>query len=164
MKIWKAQRTLLLVGEGAHEEAFLTHVKNIYVPRGCGLHVKIKNARGKGAKHVIDWTLKQMENAAYDTCGVLLDTDTDFTSEVIRKARLRNIQLLTSEPCLEAMLLRALGKKLTSNLKKQILPFLNYNPTISENYQKYFSQKLLEDFRKNEKTINNLLALLEDEY
>jgi hypothetical protein len=56
MAIWKAQRTLLLVGEGYHEEAFLSHVKQIYAPRGCGLAVTIKNAHGKGAMHVIDWT------------------------------------------------------------------------------------------------------------
>ncbi len=36
MAIWKAQRTLLIVGEGYHEEAFLGHVKQIYAPRGCG--------------------------------------------------------------------------------------------------------------------------------
>gem|GEM_PF-2578925 len=44
----KASRTLLIVGEGRHEEAFLNHLKQLYVPRGCGLSVTIKNARGKG--------------------------------------------------------------------------------------------------------------------
>jgi len=29
MAIWKAQRTLLIVGEGYHEEAFLNHVRQI---------------------------------------------------------------------------------------------------------------------------------------
>lgn len=43
--VWKAQRTLLIVGEGRHEEAFLNHVKHLYVQRGCGLAVAIKNAR-----------------------------------------------------------------------------------------------------------------------
>ena len=52
MAIWKAQRTLLIVGEGRHEEAFLNYLKQLYVPRGCGLSVTIKNARGKGALHV----------------------------------------------------------------------------------------------------------------
>jgi len=37
MAVWKAQRTLLIVGEGRHEEAFLNHVKQLYVQRGCGL-------------------------------------------------------------------------------------------------------------------------------
>ena len=49
MNAWTAYRTLLLVGEGATEEAFLRHVKSIYAPRGAGLKVTIKNAHGKGA-------------------------------------------------------------------------------------------------------------------
>ena len=58
MDNWKVQRTLLIVGEGGAEEAFLKHVKHLYVPRGCGLIVTIKNARGKGAQHVINWTAR----------------------------------------------------------------------------------------------------------
>ncbi len=74
---WKAQRTLLIVGEGRHEEAFLNHLKKLYVPRGCGLSVTIKNARGKGALHVVSWTARQIANADYDVVAVLLDTDVD---------------------------------------------------------------------------------------
>lgn len=32
MGTWKAQRTLLIVGEGRHEEAFLKHVKQFSLP------------------------------------------------------------------------------------------------------------------------------------
>lgn len=74
MRNWKAQRTLLIVGEGAVEEAFLTYAKSLYVPRGCGLSVKIKNAGGKGAGQVVDWTVRQMANTQYDSVAVLLDT------------------------------------------------------------------------------------------
>ncbi|MDP2112135.1 MAG: hypothetical protein Q8N48_08415 [Thiobacillus sp.] len=75
MAIWKAQRTLLIVGEGRHEEAFLNHVKQLYAPRGCGLSVTIKNARGKGAGHVIDWTIGQAAIAKFDDVAAMLDTD-----------------------------------------------------------------------------------------
>ncbi len=114
MEKWSARRTLLFVGEGAHEVAFLSHLKNLFVLRGCGLHVKIKNARGKGALHVVEWAVKQIRSAAYDTCAVLVDTDTDFTPEVAKIAKKNKIILLKSEPCLEALLLRVLGKKCTS--------------------------------------------------
>ena len=43
--------TLLLVGEGETEVAFLSHVKALYAPRGCGLAIKVICARGKGAAH-----------------------------------------------------------------------------------------------------------------
>ena len=75
MATWKAQRTLLLVGEGRDDAAFLRHVKGLYVPRGCGLSVTIKHAHGKGAKGVIDWTVRQIANVAYDQVAAMVDTD-----------------------------------------------------------------------------------------
>jgi hypothetical protein len=89
MAVWKAQRTLLMVGEGFHEEAFLHHVKRLFAPRGCGLSVTVKNAQGKGAKHVVEWTGRQVENTAYDTVAVLLDTDTDWSLAVAKLAKRR---------------------------------------------------------------------------
>ena len=164
MEIWKAQRTLLLVGEGHHEEAFLRHVKGLYVPRSCGLSVKIKNARGKGAQHVVEWTAKQMTNAAYDACAALLDTDTDYTADVINFTYSRRIQLLPSKPCLEAMLLRLLGEKPHPNrakLKKQFAPFVGDDPTEHGNYRKHFTRELFESKRNHESTIHDLIVLLE---
>jgi hypothetical protein len=87
MAVWKAQRTLLIVGEGYHEEAFLNHVKQLYAPRGCGLSVSIKNARGKGAKHVVDWAIRQAANTAYDSVAAMLDTDQDWSPAVEKQAR-----------------------------------------------------------------------------
>ncbi len=162
MAIWKAQRTLLLVGEGHHEEAFLKHVKGLYVPRSCGLSVKIKNARGKGAKHVVEYTAKQM-TVAYDACAAMLDTDTDFTTDVINFAKSKNIVLLPSNPCFEAMLLRLLGQKPHRNRKhwkKQFAPFVDYDPTEHRHYVRHFSRELLEDGREHEQKIDNLLLLL----
>ena len=48
------KRTLLMVGEGADEKAFLSYLKEQLVPRGAGLVVTVKNAKGKGAKGVLD--------------------------------------------------------------------------------------------------------------
>ena len=166
MASWNApERTLLLVGEGAHEVAFLRHVKNIFAPRGCGLGITIKNARGKGALHVINWTVKQIQNAAYDACATLLDTDTDFTPVVVKIANDHEIQLLKSEPCLETMLLQMLGIKKIAHgrdkLKDQILPFVNGDPTISEHYAQHFTKELLIKARKKHPTIDELLRLFE---
>ena len=44
------KRTLLIVGEGADEKAFLSYLKQQLVPRGAGLMVTIKNAKGKGSQ------------------------------------------------------------------------------------------------------------------
>jgi hypothetical protein len=163
MAIWKAQKTLLIVGEGYHEEAFLNHVKQLYVPRGCGLSVTIRNARGKGAKHVIDWTIRQIANADYDTVAAMLDTDTDWTAAVARQAKAKKIQVLASEPCFDAVMLRLLGKTAVGDaktLKKQLAQFLNNDPTQRQNYAAHFGAACLKAGRRHEPTIDALLKLM----
>ena len=72
MRKWQIQKTLLIVGEGNSEVAFLKHIKNIFCARGNGQQITIKNAHGKGAQHVIEWTIRQINIANYDQTAVLL--------------------------------------------------------------------------------------------
>lgn len=163
MTHWKASRTLLLVGEGRTEEAFLNHVKQIYAPRGCGLRVTITNARGKGALHVVEWTVRQRGVAAYDKVAVLLDTDQDWSDVVAKKARQARIQVLKSEPVFEAMMLRLIHQSDNGDaktLKARLAPFVGNDSLISENYAAHFGQPCLEAGRRIEPTIDALLGLL----
>lgn len=163
MAIWKAKRTLLIVGEGRHEEAFLNHMRQLYAPRGCGLAVTVKNARGKGAQHVIDWTIRQIANAQYDTVAAMLDTDQDWNATVEKRAKAKKIQVLPSEPCFDAVLLRLLGKNPAGDgktLKKQLAPFVSNDPTVAQNYAAHFGPECLEAGRIREPTIDALLKLL----
>ncbi|MBW8067571.1 MAG: hypothetical protein GJU73_09020 [Ferrovum sp.] len=162
MAIWKAQRTLLIVGEGRHEEAFLNHLKSLYVTRGCGLSVNIKNAHGKGALHVIDWTAKQIANADYDVVAALLDTDTDWNVKTEKLAKTKKIQVLKSEPCLEAMMLRLIGESVTGDanaLKRQFAQFVNNDATKHDHYALHFGSACLLAGRTKEPTIDTLLKL-----
>jgi len=162
MAIWKAQRTLLIVGEGYHEEAFLLHVKQLYAPRGCGLSVTIKNARGKGAKHIIEWTGRQIANTAYDTVAVLLDTDTDWSQAVAKHAKTRKIQVLTSDPCFDVMMLRLIGETPSGDvkaMKKHLAPYVNQDAARREHYSKHFGSECLLAGRDKEQTIDALLKL-----
>lgn len=166
MAIWKAKRTLLIVGEGYHEEAFLNHVKQLYVPRGCGLSVTIKNARGKGAKHVIEWTSRQAAIAKFDTVAAMLDTDTDWTPTVAKQAKAKKIQVLACDPCFDAVMLRLLGKvpiAPASASKLQLAPFVNHEPTQRQSYELHFGMKTLEAGREKEPTIDTLLKLVRPE-
>jgi len=61
--------------------------------------VTIKNARGKGARHVIDWTGRQIANADYDVVAAMLDTDQDWSPAVAKLAKSKKILVLASEPC-----------------------------------------------------------------
>jgi len=159
----KARQTLLIVGEGRHEEAFLNHLKRLYVVRGCGLSVTVKNARGKGAKHVVEWTIRQIANAAYDDVAVLLDTDKDWSQAVANKAKKGKIVVFASDPCFEAVLLRALGKHPVGDakaLKKAVAPFLNNDPTVRDNYEEHFGDEQLQVARTREPIIDELLTAL----
>lgn len=101
----QAARTLLLVGEGDADASFMQHLKGLYVLRGSGVAVTIKNARGKGAAHVVDFARRQSMNVAFDGVAALLDTDTNWNDKARAAARKARVQVLPCEPCLEAMLL-----------------------------------------------------------
>jgi hypothetical protein len=156
---WEAQRTLLIVGEGRHDEAFLTHAKSVFAPRGCGLTVKITNAKGKGARHVIDYTIKLSNNAGYDEVAALFDTDQDWSEAVASLAKRNGIKMLASDSCLEAMLLRALSlncKGNSSELKKRLAKQLKGDAGESESYARCFTRDVLEKTKES-----TLLALIE---
>lgn len=162
MRPWKASKTLLIVGEGYTEEAFLQHVKSLYAPRGCGLVVTIKNARGKGARHVIDWARRQVANVAYDKVAALFDTDQDWSPAVEKIARRNKIKVQTSEPCFEALMLRVLEKRPAGNskdMKKQLSPFVNGDSLRRVNYAINFNIGCLETARLREPTLDELLGL-----
>lgn len=117
-----AARTVLIVGEGDAEELFLRYLKGLYVQRGSGVAVTIKNAHGKGAGHVVDYARRQAMNAQYDVVASLLDTDTGWTDAARKMAKQARIHVLPCDPCLEALLLsikdEATAGKTTDQLKK----------------------------------------------
>jgi hypothetical protein len=137
-------------------------VKRIYAPQGCGLSVKIKNAGGKGAKHVVDWTIRQTQIAEFDDVAALLDTDVDWSEAVHRKAKKARIIVLQSTPQFEAMLLRLIGINDDGDsptLKRKLAPFVNNNALHAGNYSTHFGRECLDRARNVEPTIQELLKL-----
>lgn len=57
-KPWIKYKTLLIVGEGYGEVAFLNHIKQFPGACGNGVKITIKNARGKGAGNVVDYAME----------------------------------------------------------------------------------------------------------
>lgn len=159
-KSWTCVRTLLIVAEGYHDEAFLRHVRGFNEVRGCGKVISIRNARGKGALGVINQTVRFCMNTSYDEVAVLFDTDTDWTSEAQRIAKDHNFVLLKSEPCFEALLLRTINVRPKGDLKKQLAPFVNNNPMEPSHFGMHFGLAALQSARLEEPTINALLELL----
>lgn len=156
-------RTLLLVAEGETEEAFLTHLKRLYVNRESRLSVTIKCARGKGAAHVVDVAIRQSKNFAFDQVAAFLDTDTDWNDAVSRTAADGGVKVLCSHPCIEGMLLRAMGAKVpvtTTAMKKRFAPHVRGDGLIPENYAAAFGHETMQRARLVEPTLDELLLLL----
>lgn len=170
---WRAQRTLLIVGEGAHDCAFLSHVKAMFAPRGQGLQVKIRDAHGKGAKHVLEYARRLRRGSSYDSTAALFDTDTDWNPAVDAAARKSRIILLTADPCLEAMLLRLLGhepSQQTHDCKRVFAQrYVGEDPGNAAAYMTRFTEMLptcfteqfLKGARGRDHTIDKLINLFD---
>lgn len=150
------------MGEGYHEEAFLKYISPHLAPRGCGLKVSVKNARGKSAKHIIQVAERLSANIAYDIVAVMLDTDTDWDESIAAMAKRKKIIVIISEPCFEALMLRVIKKPATgdaSTLKKAFAPYVNNDAMVSQNYAINFGLEVLIAAQDREQSIKKLFEL-----
>ena len=82
-----ARTTALVVGEGHAEVAFVKHLRSLYTGGNVGYAVTVHNARGFGAGHVIEQTIRQSRLLAYDHRVALFDTDAGWTAAAQAQAR-----------------------------------------------------------------------------
>lgn len=153
--------TILLVGEGAAEEALLRFLKGLYAPRGSGVSVTIKNARGKGAGHVVDYAIRQCRNSDFDFKMALLDADTGWRPTVQQRALQENVQVLLCEPCLEALLLRIHGQGVmgysSAQLKQRFEQQFGRAAHDPRVYDASFGRDVLEEARKTIQELDRLI-------
>lgn len=157
-------RTVLIVGEGDCEIAFLNHLKALYVPRGSGVRATLRNAHGKGPEHVVDYAVRQCRNADYDLRAALLDTDLTWPARLDKQARARRILLIPSSPCLEGLLLRILAYPVpesSSACKETLHRALDGKPTQTSSYERLFDRETLDQARGRVKSLAHLLTLLQ---
>ena len=159
----RAVRTVLLVGEGDAEVFFLQHLKSLYVQRGSGVAVTIKNARGKGAAHVVDFARRQSSNAAFDAVAALLDTDTDWSDKTQAAARKARVQVITCEPCLEAVLLdichAPVSGRSSTQLKRDFAERFD-RPAHQVAYATHFEANVIEHAQARVQVVQQLWVLM----
>lgn len=156
--------TTLLVGEGKTEVAFLSHLKFLYIQRCNGIKVTIKNARGKGPEHIVDFAVRQRNNTAYDRVAVLLDTDLVWSDAVKKRARKNRLTLLGSNPCIEGFLLEILGENVpaeTTGCKQRCGNVIVGSLLKFESFQAQFTHDALEARRGNLSLLDDLLKCFE---
>ena len=158
------RRTVLLVGEGDAEVAFIKHLKSLFFDRGGGIAVTVKNARGKGALGVVEFAIRQSKTADYDVKAALLDTDADWNEKTEAKARKAKVQIVASQPCLEAVLLALHGhaaQNLSTAKYKQAFATEFGAPAHDAGvYATHFPLQLLNKAKDDSPQLVQLLALL----
>ncbi|OAT26191.1 RloB family protein [Buttiauxella ferragutiae ATCC 51602] len=156
------KETLLFVGEGFCEKAFLAHINGLY-SKGA-IKTKIITAKGKGPEHVINHAISCKKIDGYDHVAVLLDLDLICAPSVLKDAKAKGIIIIGSEPCLEGFLLDIMGvKKCTTNngCKKICHPLLNGEPTDRDTYSALFKKSVLDKARKIHENLNSIINLFE---
>ncbi len=146
------QSTLLIVGEGAHERAFLEHMKQLYDSRENQQRLTVKAADGGSPADILRTVRKRYRHAEYDRRVVLLDDDVPITPADEREARRLGIVLLVSRPvCLEGMLLEVLGQKAPNTAKQckdRLHPQLSGLPTEKSSYAELLAGPVLDSTTK----------------
>lgn len=142
------QSTLLVVGEGVHERAFLEHMKQLYDRRDNQQRLTVKAADGGSPGDILRVVRKRYQHIDYDRRVILLDDDVPITQPVADEARRLGIVLLLSQPvCLEGMLLDVIGQRAPATAKAckhRLHPQLSGPPTDKTSYSPLFSLAVLD--------------------
>jgi hypothetical protein len=107
----RTNTTLLLVCEGYSEVELARVVRELYLPRYCGISLRAENRRGYGGHAVLERAIQRKREAEYDRFGVLIDTDRHWTNAERELAVTHDIAAIECTPCIEAMLLDVDGQR-----------------------------------------------------
>lgn len=154
--------TLLVMGEGEHDKAFLSHMKGIYHERRSGSKITLDFSSGGSPHDIIKDTVKKSRHVGYDKKFILMDSDVPVNQQDIKAAKNSGITILYSKPlCLEGMLLSVLGQNTphtAQKCKSALHPQLSDNPALSKSYDPLFAKPVLDE--TNHATVAMLRSLL----
>lgn len=157
------RRTLLVVGEGYAEVAFLKHIRNLYSNEQNASSMMIANARGAGAQHVVPYAVKAARFCAHDQVAVLLNAPVDWNERVAALARTKKISVLVALPCLESPLLHVHGgrsEQPMENCKKDFQERFGGEIDGELLLEKFFRKEVLDEARGRVPMLDQLLTLL----
>ena len=162
----KQKRTILFYGEGASENVFLRHLKNIYA-NDLGIKITIKNGNGGSPDMVVRKAINR--EGDFGIRVVIVDSDRPEIEKAREIAGEKGIHLLENEPCLEALLLRILNiGKFTENKSSKYYKKEFEKKHICENkrcdideYAKIFLKKVLDSRRKEIGELDRMIGFVE---
>lgn len=157
--------TLLIVGEGVHEKAFLQYLKSLFDHRESGQVVKVDAASGGSPIEIIDETIRKNNHAEYNRKVILLDSDIVIRQQDRDKAKKYKIELIESTPiCLEGMLLELLGQTIPASAqscKDKLHSLLKGDPASTSSYSTLLPEAVLAGTNKPQ--IQRLIELLKNQ-
>jgi len=103
------KKTVLLVGEGPCEWAFLKHLVGLFQTRSGAFAAHVENAHGGSPEIVLHSTKKLLRQREYDACVILMDTDRPWPSSLPKSIGKTRMVYAKAAPCLEGLLLQIVG-------------------------------------------------------
>lgn len=142
--------TLLVVGEGADDRAFVTHMKQLYCTRDSGISVKVEAGDGGSPGNVITHAIRKYQGKDYDRRLFLLDADLPPDEADYKRAAKEGYEIILWRPqCLEGALLDTLGEQVgehesSQQLKTRLHPRLDGRHTDACAYATLFTRQILD--------------------
>ena len=158
------RKTLLAIGEGKADAAFLKYLRSIYCSGGDGVNVSVRDACGKGPSNVIGTAIGALRISSYDQKLCLLDTDLVWTEQNKSDAKRKKIELVGSTPCLEGLLLQILGRAVPASspdCKQQLKIITGKDMFEPDDYSANFGYAVLQNQRAQIPELDKLLRLFE---
>ncbi|SJN14282.1 hypothetical protein CZ787_14365 [Halomonas citrativorans] len=144
-----SQTTLLVVGEGPDDQAFIKHMHGqLRVSRT--IRPKIEKQSGGSPGNIIDNAARKYASQDFDQRFIVLDSDIALSQQERDRARRYGFRLILWSPiCLEGALLEVLGERVRDHetaqqLKARLHPQLTGHHTEKAAYAVLFPYEVLE--------------------
>lgn len=159
------RKTLLIVGEGHSEKAFINHLKSHYCVRE--INVDVVNARGKGPEHILNYALSCQDYSPRNFVGVLLDTDLKWPSDLVKRTAEQGFQLIGTIPCIDGFLLDLLKEKKPNSsqkCKEKLQKILPGPSTDKDTYAVILSKTILDKARGENEVLDDIINLIQGKF
>ena len=159
--------TLLVIGEGADDQAFINHMKGLYCPRECGRVAKVEAGDGGSPGNIITTAIRTFRGVDYDRRILVLDSDIPPSAAEEKQARSAGFEIILWSPqCLEGALLEVLDERVgehetSQRLKARLHPRLAGPHTEAAAYAVLFPKPRLDAATNH--SVREVRALLQGE-
>lgn len=156
--------TLLIVGEGPDDQAFIKHMNRQFRAEAAGIKPAIEKQSGGSPGNIITNATRKYEHQDYDRRFIVLDSDIPISQQDYDKARKHGCGIILWKPtCLEGALLDVLRESVDEfetgqQLKNRLHPRLAAHHTEPEAYAELFPKAVLQSSSNN--SVNTVRDLL----